>query len=189
MCCSLQINTPSSDGTEAQAVEFKINAFRSGIKSSRYVASNAGSFLFTAEHQVFAAMKLSWISNNNGNINILLLGKFAQSRKAGINFMSFRLSVRPSALSVQLLLNGFPRDLILKTCMKICRGTPNLFKIWYKSRALYFKTSVRFIAAGDISSPSSTTVQHSIIYAVGTWNVNQQYTDLFVALPVQKFLR
>jgi hypothetical protein len=77
VCCRLQINTQSSDSTEAQAVEFKINTSRTGIKSSRYVASNAGSFLFTAKHQVFAAMKLSWMSNNNGNINILLLDKFA----------------------------------------------------------------------------------------------------------------
>jgi len=38
-------------------------------------------------------MKLSWISNNNGNISILLLGKFAQSRKEGNNFMSARPSV------------------------------------------------------------------------------------------------
>jgi hypothetical protein len=73
----LQINAPSSDSTEVQADEFKTNTFRTGIKSSRYIASNVGSFLFTAEHEVFAAMKLSWISNNNENKNILLLGKFA----------------------------------------------------------------------------------------------------------------
>jgi hypothetical protein len=37
--------------------------------------------------------------------------------------------------------------------MKTCREIPNLFNIEQKYRALYVKTEVRFVVAGDINSP------------------------------------
>lgn len=56
-------------------------------------------------------------------------------------------------VSAPLPLEGFPRNLILRTFIKICRENPNLFTSRQEYGAHFMRTSVRFIVAGDIKSP------------------------------------
>jgi len=65
-----------------------------------------------------------------------LLGAFAWSRKAPVSFV---MSVRPH-VSARRPLDGFPWNLVLRTFMEICQGTPDLVHIGQKCRLLFVKT-------------------------------------------------
>ena len=70
----------------------------------------------------------------------LILGAFAKVEPIGF-VMSVRLSVMYQFCP---LLDGFPWNFILGTSTKICRKTPNLFKIGQKYRAIYMDTKMLY---------------------------------------------
>ena len=66
----------------------------------------------------------------------VFLGAFEWSRKATVSFvMSVRLHV-----SARRPLDGFPWNLVLRTFMEICRGTPSLVHVGQKYPLLFVKT-------------------------------------------------
>jgi hypothetical protein len=82
-------------------------------------------------------------SHNDAFQVFRVLGAFAFSRNAS--------SVSPH-LSARIPLNGFPRNLVLESFLKICYETPNMVKIWQTHRALYMKISMSFVVTGAIIS-------------------------------------
>jgi hypothetical protein len=88
-------------------------------------------------------------------VSFTFLGTFSPSRIT-YYFRHIRKSVRLSICShvrAWLQLHGFPWNLISGTLMKICRETPNFFKIRQKYLALYIKNLLRFIVASEINFP------------------------------------
>jgi len=91
-------------------------------------------FILTARHERCNL----WISS---------LGLFEYVAKRAYYLCHVCPSVRPSVcphLSTRLPLDGFPRNLILTTSMKLCRESPNLVKTRPKYRTLYLNNQVRF---------------------------------------------